>query len=118
VEFVRLIFVILFAVAGFTVVRGMTNPTGRSTVLGVILGSGTGFVLGGVFGRQTVTAVNAMEHEFGRVPAAELVAGAVGLLVGLAIAALSSVPRWPSCTGPSPTWATGWAAPNTRTCSG
>ncbi|HZD05505.1 MAG TPA: hypothetical protein VE173_11315, partial [Longimicrobiales bacterium] len=91
-EFVRLIFVILFAVAGFTVVRGMTNPTGRSTVLGVILGSGTGFVLGGVFGRQTVTAVNAMEHEFGRVPAAELVAGAVGLLVELAIAALSSVP--------------------------
>ncbi len=92
VEFVRLIFVVLFAVAGYTVARGMSNPTGRSTLIGVVLGTGTGFVLGGVFGRQTASAVSAVEREFRRVPAAELVAGAAGLIVGLGVAALATVP--------------------------
>jgi uncharacterized protein YacL len=49
-------------------------------------------VLGGIFGRQTASAVSSIEREFRRVPAAELVAGAAGLIAGLAIAALLSVP--------------------------
>jgi uncharacterized protein YacL len=57
-----------------------------------VIGSGIGFVLGGAFGRQTATAVTSMEHEFRRVPAAEVVAGAAGLIAGLAIAALATVP--------------------------
>ncbi len=93
VEFVRLIFVALFAAGGYIVATRLSQPstTGR-TLLGVVLGSGIGFVLGGVLGRQTATAVSSMEREFRRVPAAEIVAGAAGLIVGLAIAALSTVP--------------------------
>lgn len=93
VEFVRLIFVVLFAAAGYTIVTKVSHPsTTTRTLLGVILGSGTGFVLGGVLGRQTATAVSEMEREFRRVSAAELVAGIAGLLIGLALAALVSVP--------------------------
>jgi len=77
VEFVRLIFVLLFAAGGYTVATQVGSPTTTRTLLGVILGSGTGFVLGGVLGRQTASAVNEMEREFRRVPAPELVAGTI-----------------------------------------
>jgi len=92
VEFIRLIFVVLFAGAGYIVATRLESPTTQRTLLGVVLGSAIGFVLGGVLGRQTATAVSSMEREFRRVPAAELVAGAAGLIAGLAIAALTSVP--------------------------
>ena len=92
VEFVRLIFVVLFASAGYTIATRLAEPSTSRTLLGVILGSATGFVVGGVFGRSTATAVGSMEREFRRVPAAEVVAGAVGLIAGLAIAVLLSVP--------------------------
>jgi uncharacterized protein YacL len=92
VEFIRLIFVVLFAAGGYSVATHLSQSTTQRTLLGVILGSGVGFVLGGAFGRQTATAVSTMEREFRRVPAAEVVAGAGGLIVGLAIAALSTVP--------------------------
>ncbi|MGH2591053.1 MAG: PIN/TRAM domain-containing protein, partial [Actinomycetota bacterium] len=92
VEFVRLIFVVLFAVAGYTVGTRIADHTTTKTVVGVVLGSATGFVLGGVLGRQTATAVRTVEEELRRVPAAEIVAGMGGLLIGLAVAALLSVP--------------------------
>lgn len=98
VEFVRLIFVVLFAAGGYTVATKLSTTSAQRTLLGVVLGSGTGFVLGGVFGRRTVSAVNEMERQFHRVPPAEIVAGAGGLIAGLAIAALATVPlfRLPS----------------------
>jgi uncharacterized protein YacL len=92
VEFVRLIFVVLFAVAGHTVGTRVDTPTTTTTVVGIVLGSATGFVLGGVLGRRTATAVRSLEEELRAVPAAEVVAGMGGLIIGLAIAALVSVP--------------------------
>lgn len=91
-EFVRLIFVVLFAAGGYTVATRLNSPSTGKTLVGVVLGSATGFVLGGAFGRQTATAVGEMEREFQRVPAPELVAGMAGLLIGLAVAVLMSVP--------------------------
>lgn len=92
VEFVRLIFVVLFAIAGYVVATRSTTPSPRDTVLGVALGTCVGFVLGGVFGRQTVSAVSSVEQQLRRVPAAEIVAGTAGLLAGLALAAFTTVP--------------------------
>ena len=91
VEFVRLLFVVLFAVGGLSVGRhiGVETP---NALLGVVLGSATGFVLGGVLGRQTATAIRTMEEELRRVPAAEIVAGTGGLVIGLAMSAAISVP--------------------------
>ncbi len=92
VEFVRLIFVVLFAVAGYVVATRTGAASARNTLLGVALGASTGFVLGGVLGRQTVSAVSSVEQQLRRVPAAEVVAGTAGLLAGLAVAAFTTVP--------------------------
>ncbi len=92
VELIRLIFVVLFAAGGYIVATRLQDPSTQRTLLGIVVGSGIGFVLGGAFGRQTATAVSSMEREFRRVPAAEVVAGAAGLIAGLAIAALATVP--------------------------
>ncbi len=92
VEFVRLIFVVLFAAAGYIVATRIGYPTASRMLVGVVLGTSTGFVLGGVFGRQTASAVTSVEQQLRRVPAAEVVAGAAGLIAGLATAALLSVP--------------------------
>ena len=92
VESVRLIFVLLFAAAGYTVATRLGNAQPSRTLVGVVLGTLIGFVLGGVLGRQTVSAVGSAEEQLRRVPAAEVVAGMVGLTAGLAIAALASVP--------------------------
>ena len=92
VEFVRLLFVVLFAVAGYSIGRHVSVPEASKTALGVILGSAAGFVVGGVLGRQTVSAVRTMEEELRRVPASEIVAGMGGLILGLALAATISVP--------------------------
>ena len=91
VEAVRLIFVVLFAVAGFIVATRTGAVSAPRTLVGVVLGTSTGFVLGGVLGRQTVSAVSIAEQQIRRVPAAEVVAGAAGLIFGLAVAALASV---------------------------
>jgi uncharacterized protein YacL len=92
VESVRLIFVVLFAAAGYTVATRLVPTTTTKTLVGVVLGTSTGFVLGGVLGRQTATAVRTTEQDLRKVPAAEIVAGVGGLIAGLAIAALLSVP--------------------------
>lgn len=92
VEFVRLIFVVLFASGGYIVATRIGEHETSRTLLGVVLGTCTGFVLGGVLGRQTASAVTTAEQQLRRVPAAEIVAGAAGLLAGLGLAALVSVP--------------------------
>jgi uncharacterized protein YacL len=91
VEFVRLLFVLMFAAAGYSIATHIAPSTPTRTLLGVVLGTSIGFVLGGVLGRQTVVAVRSMEEELRRVPAAEIVAGVAGLIAGLAVAALLSV---------------------------
>ena len=92
VEFVRLIFVVLFAAAGYIIATRIGATTTTRTLVGVVLGTSTGFVLGGILGRQTVSAVTTVEQQLRRVPAAEIVAGAAGMIAGLATAALLSVP--------------------------
>jgi len=94
VEFVRFIFVTLFALGGYEIGANVWIPKsdpGR-TVLGIVLGALVGYVAGGVFGRQTAQAVSAVEREFTRAAPAEIAAGVAGLVVGLVIALLLSIP--------------------------
>ena len=89
VELVRLILVSVFAVGGWQIAdRGFEGRT--ALLLGIALGSMVGYVVGGVIGRLTVRAVSEAEAEFQKVPAGEILAGTIGLILGLSIAVLSS----------------------------
>ncbi len=92
VEFVRFIFVVLFAIGGYEVATNVGAKTTGNTVLGIVLGSAVGYVGGGVLGRQTASAVSDVEQEFRKASAAEISAGVAGLVVGLVIALLLSFP--------------------------
>ena len=94
VELVRLIIVALFSVGGWEVAQSLGG--GRSSMLaaGIVVGSGLGYVLGGVFGRGTMTAVSQLERELARVPAAHVLGAGIGLLFGLVLSALVSIPLY------------------------
>ena len=94
VEFVRFIFVTLFALAGYEIAANVWTPSGNTgrTVLGIVVGALMGYVAGGVFGRQTAHAVSVVELEFRRTPAAEIAAGITGVVIGLVMALLFSIP--------------------------
>jgi uncharacterized protein YacL len=87
-----LIVVALFAAGGWEVAsRTGSVQTGR-LLLGVVVGAGLGYVIGGMVGRGTANAASEVEREFRRVPAADILAGTVGLIAGLVPAALLSIP--------------------------
>jgi len=81
----------LFAGAGWQTASSLTHA--RTELLaGVVVGSGVGYVLGGVFGRRTVAAVSKVEREFRRISAGDILAGSIGLVLGMVMAVLVSVP--------------------------
>jgi uncharacterized protein YacL len=92
VEAVRLIMVALFASAGWEVASTTGPDTAPRLILGIVLGSGIGFVVGGMIGRTTASAASDLEREFRRIPAADILAGTIGLILGLVPAALLSIP--------------------------
>ena len=104
VEGVRLIFIALLATGGYQIGTAVGKESAWRTALFVLLGSGVGYVVGGVVGRLTRRTVSGMERELRRTPAASLVAGVSGLVIGLVISALVMLPlmqlppgaAWPS----------------------
>lgn len=97
VEVLRLFVVLFFAGVGYQVGRA---AAGHHAVLGpfdgvavgVIVGSGAGFVLGGVLGRSTVSAVDATEAALRGVSADVLLAGGLGAIGGVLA---GSAVAWP-----------------------
>jgi uncharacterized protein YacL len=91
VEVVRLIILALFTGGGLAIADGFQlHDISRSVAiaLGVLLG----YVAGGVFGRSTVAALDTVERRFKKATAAEILAGTVGLILGLVIALLVTLP--------------------------
>lgn len=105
VEALRLLAVVFFAGVGFEVARATAGSDGdllgpfNGVAVGVIVGSGIGYVLGGVLGRTTVSAVDRVETGLRDVSAESLVAGAMGLVVGVLVAAGTG---WPLLLIPEP----------------
>jgi uncharacterized protein YacL len=89
---VRLIFVALLATLGARIGEASETTSTSRALLFVFLGAAAGYVVGGVFGRLTVRAVEGLETELGKKPPAVLAGGVVGLVIGLLIAALMMVP--------------------------
>jgi uncharacterized protein YacL len=89
VELVRLVLVGLFTAGGWQIARAQ-NFDQQRLLIAVVLGSLVGYVVGGVIGRLAAAAVSSVEEDLRRMPASELLAGVVGLIMGLIIAALAS----------------------------
>jgi uncharacterized protein YacL len=93
VEALRLLAVVFFAGVGFEVASAVAPGdqavlgTFNGVAIGVIVGAGLGYVLGGVLGRTTVTTVDRVELGLREVSADSLVAGAIGLVCGVLVAA-------------------------------
>jgi uncharacterized protein YacL len=94
VEFVRLIMVALFALSGWELASLIRSDQSDRLLIGTLLGSAVGYVLGGVFGRRTASAVSQLEREFRRIPAAELLTGGIGMILGLVLATLVAIPLY------------------------
>lgn len=98
VELVRLLAVVFFAGAGYELARAVSGSTRNvlgpfnGAAIGIIVGSGVGYVLGGVIARSTVTVVDRTEVALRGVEAESLVAGGFGTIVGVIGAA---VVAWP-----------------------
>jgi uncharacterized protein YacL len=90
VELLRLFVIVFFAGVGYEVARQIVsgdNVLGpfNGVTLGVIVGSGIGYVIGGVLGRTTITAVDRTEAALSDVSAEQLVAGSIGGVIGVLV---------------------------------
>ncbi|HTY73298.1 MAG TPA: TRAM domain-containing protein [Actinomycetes bacterium] len=85
VEVLRLCIVLAGAALGYQAAGIFPGPVGSlgPVALGVIIGSGLGYALGGVLGRSTVHAMSRTEQVLRGVPAEQIVAGFFGALLGL-----------------------------------
>jgi uncharacterized protein YacL len=92
VEALRLLTVVFFAGAGYAIGSDV-GPTKavlgalNGTALGVVLGSGVGYVLGGILGRMTARSAETARVRLRHVSADTLVAGALGLVIGVIVGA-------------------------------
>jgi uncharacterized protein YacL len=92
VELLRLMVVLFFAGAGYSVGSNVGPRHAflgalNGTAVGVVLGSGFGYVLGGVLGRQTARTAETARVRLRAVSADTLVAGMLGLVVGVLVGA-------------------------------
>jgi uncharacterized protein YacL len=96
-EALRFLVVVFFAGAGYEVGTGVSPDTKvlgahNGTAAGLILGSGLGYVLGGVLGRTTATSAERARTRLHETSAEELVAGGMGTIGGVFFGAFVA---WP-----------------------
>lgn len=92
VELLRLMVVLFFAGAGYSVGSNVGPRHAflgalNGTAVGIVLGSGFGYVLGGMLGRQTARTAETARVRLRAVSADTLVAGMLGLVVGVLVGA-------------------------------
>jgi uncharacterized protein YacL len=92
VEALRLLTIVFFAGGGYAIGSDVGPSRAflgalNGTAVGVVLGSGIGYVLGGLLGRTTARSAESAQVRLRTVSADTLVAGAVGLVVGVLLGA-------------------------------
>ncbi len=92
VEAVRLIVVITFTSLGYRIARAIVEVDSGRILLGAIVGSGVGYVAGGMLGRTVERLAYGVERRVAQVAGADLVAGVLSLLAGTFAAGLVA---WP-----------------------
>jgi uncharacterized protein YacL len=99
VELIRLVIVLALTAGGYRLGQALPQQIASVrydpetlSLLGAIVGAGLGYVTGGMLGRTLLRGIGSVERRIDRIGGAELVTGALGLLVGgVAAAILSSL---------------------------
>lgn len=99
VEAVRLLVTLSTTAIGFQVGRSWpdwfsnTSASGDTTIVwGAVLGAGLGYVVGGALGRTISRSLNDVPKLLVRTPGVQLFAGGFGLVVGILVGTVVSVP--------------------------
>jgi uncharacterized protein YacL len=92
VEVTRLLTVILFTAAGYTLNRHVGGETGQWPLVAAALGACCGYVAGGVVGRLMRRLAGRAEEHLERAPTPELLAGSLGAVALGGLGALLAVP--------------------------
>ncbi|MDI6716274.1 MAG: TRAM domain-containing protein [Actinomycetota bacterium] len=96
-QVIRAIFIITGAIGAYELSNTVQLPPPFSHkivafIIYFILGVGIGYVLGGVAGRRLIKALNWFENKIHKLPMSDLLLALIGLLVGLVVAWLVSIP--------------------------
>jgi uncharacterized protein YacL len=97
-QLIRVVFIVTGAIGAFELANAVQLPDPLSRykffalILFIILGIGIGYVLGGVIGRRLLTTLNWLENKIQKLPTADLLLALAGLLAGLILAWLISIP--------------------------
>lgn len=100
VHIVRFIFILIGAISGIQVGQVVKLPsllTGYefiALIVYVVIGVGLGYVVGGVIGRRLASGLSWVEANIVKLPTADILISVGGLILGLIIAALVSIPFW------------------------
>ncbi len=98
VEFIRVAFVVVTTIGGYLLGNALPLPQDfkdyriLSVILSVIIFAGVGYVVGGVAGRRLAKIFNWVESKIQAVTPMELALSVGGLLLGLVLALLISIP--------------------------
>lgn len=94
VQVIRFLFVIIGAVAGYELAANVIHtPRGiPGIILYIIIGCGVGYIIGSLVGKRLDKAMNWLESTVQKMPGFDLFVGVLGLVIGLFIAWLVSIP--------------------------
>ena len=88
----RLCFVIICTAAGFWLTRDLVGARDAAQGIGGMVGCLVGYVGGGVMGRLLERAAGEVEDRADRLPAAQIVGGAMGALLGAMAGLIAAAP--------------------------
>lgn len=97
-ELIQLIFTLIFSLAGFVIAvnygdfLAATYPTAIGYAFMILLFAGIGFLTGGYLAKVLSEATKKLDKLLANVPGIDLIIGVIGLLVGLVIALIVSLP--------------------------
>lgn len=97
-QLIRVVFIVIGAIGAYELGSGLKLPDPLSQynwaaiIICIILGAAIGYVLGGVIGRRLLKTLNWLEARVQKLPMADLLLALVGLVAGLTIAWLISIP--------------------------
>ncbi len=97
IEMIRFLFILAAAIGGYHAAiefgwPGTDFNKNFAIILYMILGSGIGYVGGGVLGRRFVKALGWVEDTLQNVPLSDLILGLAGLVFGMVVAFLVTLP--------------------------